>query len=312
MPPAPAAARPIGVIIPARNAAPWLADALGSLRAQTLADWRAVVVDDGSTDPTAAIAAGAGDGRIGLIRQAPQGVSAARNRGAAALADSRALLFLDADDWLAPDALARLDAALTHAPAAVAACGAYAPVTATAAPDRRLRAGAVRRAVGGAVLTRLLTRNLFANGGHLLLRTEATRQAGGFRPELSFAEDWDYWVRLALLGPFVAVPGRAPVLFVRRRAEGACLRAAPDPAAFAPALAAAFAHPDLHARFGPARLARLHRQMSTEADWVAGRALLWHGAARTALPRLRQALIARPSLRRAGLLALWQLRAWMR
>ncbi|MBW4093719.1 MAG: glycosyltransferase family 2 protein, partial [Proteobacteria bacterium] len=151
----------IGIVIPARNAAPWLGAALGSLRAQSLSHWQAVVVDDGSTDATAEVAASSADPRIGLIRQPPRGVSAARNRGAAALADSAALLFLDADDWLAPDALARLDTALRAAPEAVAACGPYAPVTAT---GRQLR---TRPAAGGDVLARLLTRNRFANGGHL-------------------------------------------------------------------------------------------------------------------------------------------------
>ncbi|MGH7042783.1 MAG: glycosyltransferase family 2 protein, partial [Acetobacteraceae bacterium] len=260
---------PIGIVIPARNAAPWLGTALRSVLAQTIADWRVVVVDDGSTDATASVAAGFADVRIRLIRQPPAGVSAARNRGIATLAGSAALLFLDADDWLAPDALARLAAELHAAPAAVAACGPYAPVTAAG-----LRLG-IRPAVGGDLLVRLLTRNRFVNGGHLLVRAAAVRQAGGFRPELSYGEDWDCWVRLAAIGQFVAIPGRAPVLFVRRRADGACLRAATDPAAFAPALEAAFGNPVLATRFAPGRLARLRRRMTAEADWVTGRALLW-------------------------------------
>lgn len=322
---------PIGIVIPARNAAPWLGTALRSLRTQTLADWRAMVVDDGSNDATAAVAAGLTDPRIALIRQPPSGVSAARNRGIAALAGSTALLFLDADDWLAPDALARLTAALHGAPEAIAACGPYATAAADA-PDPAFGAapvpregpctprspapsatsviwqsGPVKRGVGGDLLPRLLTRNLFANGGHLLVRTAAVQCAGGFRTDLSYGEDWEYWVRLAALGPFVAVPGRAPVLFVRRRPDGACLRAAPDPAAFAPAMAAAFAQPALGARFGRHRLARLRRRMAAEAEWVAGRALLSHGRRAEALRWLRRSWIARPSLRRAALLALWHL-----
>jgi Glycosyl transferase family 2 len=298
---------PIGIVIPARNAAPWLGTALRSLQAQTLPDWRAVVVDDGSTDHTAAVAAGFADPRILLIRQPPAGVSAARNRGIAALGAGAALLFLDADDWLAPDALARLAAALGTGPGAVGACGPYATVAADADTSGTHPEGPVKPAVGGDLLARLLTRNLFANGGHLLVRADAVRRAGGFRTDLSFGEDWEYWVRLAALGPYVAARGRAPVLFVRRRADGACLRAAPDPAAFAPALDVAFGHPDLPGRFGPARLARLRRRMTAEAEWVAGRALLWHGQRAAALDRLRRAWIARPGLRRAALLALWHL-----
>ncbi len=290
----------IGIVIPARDAAPWLGTALGSLRAQIVPHWQAVVVDDGSTDATAEVAARVADPRIALIRQPPSGVSAARNRGVAALGGCTALLFLDADDWLAPDALARLGAALHAAPAAVAACGPYTPVAAT---GRRLR---TKPAAGGDMLARLLTRNRFANGGHLLLRAAAARQAGSFRQDLSFGEDWEYWVRLATLGPFAATPGRAPVLFVRRRAEGACLGAATDPAAFAPAMNAAFANPALAARFAPDRLAHLRRQMAAEAEWVAGRALLWHGRRTDALAWLHRSFAARPGLRRAALLGLWR------
>ncbi len=293
---------PIGIVIPARDAAPWLGAALRSVLAQTLATWRVAVVDDGSTDPTATVAAGFTDPRITLIRQAPCGVSAARNRGIAALTGCAALLFLDADDWLAPDALARLAAALRAAPDAVAACGPCAPATEDGRP-----AGRALRPAAGDVLARLLTRNLFANGGHLLVRTAAVHRAGGFRPDLRYGEDWEYWVRIAALGRFVAAPGRAPLLFVRRRAEGAYLRAAADPAAFAPAMAAAFAAPALAERFGPRRLARLRRRMAAETEWVAGRALLWHGRRAEALGRLRRSWIARPGLRRAALLALWQL-----
>jgi len=138
------------------------------------------------------------------------------------------------------------------------------------------------------------------------MRRSAALRVGGFRPELRFAEDWEYWVRLAALGRFVAARGRAPVLFVRRRAAGAYLGAAADPAAFAPALAAAYAAPGLAARFGAARLARLRARMEAEAEWVAGRALLWHGRRAEALARLRLAWVARPGVKRAVLLAWWR------
>ena len=88
------------VVIPAFNAAATLAHAIESVRAQSWPAHEIIVVDDGSTDATAEIAAGF-DG-VRLIRQQNSGVSVARNAGAAA-ASGDWLAFLDADDWYAPD-----------------------------------------------------------------------------------------------------------------------------------------------------------------------------------------------------------------
>lgn len=91
------------VIIPAYNAAATLTRALDSVLAQTYAAHEIIVVDDGSTDATAAVAAGYGD-KIRYLRQDNAGVSAARNHGAQA-ASGDWLAFLDADDWYYPDRL---------------------------------------------------------------------------------------------------------------------------------------------------------------------------------------------------------------
>jgi glycosyltransferase involved in cell wall biosynthesis len=76
-----------------------------------------VVVDDGSTDATAAIAATyAGQNpRVRLVRQAQRGEGAARNAGIAA-SSGEWLLFLDADDWYSPDAVERFHAGAAAAP----------------------------------------------------------------------------------------------------------------------------------------------------------------------------------------------------
>jgi len=91
------------VIIPAFNAAATLARAIESVLAQSWPAHEIIVVDDGSTDADAEVAAGFGDA-VRLLRQANSGVSVARNAGAAA-ATGDWLAFLDADDWYAPDRL---------------------------------------------------------------------------------------------------------------------------------------------------------------------------------------------------------------
>src|SRR5262245_65366401 len=113
--------------IPAHNAAGTLAATLDSLLAQTRRDWQAIIVDDGSTDATRAVATGyaARDKRFSLLANddAPLGVSAARNRGLAA-ATGRWLLFLDADDTIEPAFVARMLGELeAHPDTRVVYCG---------------------------------------------------------------------------------------------------------------------------------------------------------------------------------------------
>lgn len=111
------------VLIAIHNAAPWLDACLDSLAAQTLPDFEAFCVDDCSTDGSPAIIARrcAADRRFIALRTAVNsGQAVARNLG---LRQARGTytLFVDADDWLAPDALERLAADLCATPAADAA-----------------------------------------------------------------------------------------------------------------------------------------------------------------------------------------------
>lgn len=291
----------IGVVIPAFNVAPWLGDAIRSVLAQTHADWSLIVVDDGSTDATAGIAATFPDDRIRLLQQPNAGVSAARNRGLAATA-ADAILFLDGDDWLAADALATLSATLAARPAAVAAASGHARVT---------PGGAVRHVpplAPGPLLPRLLVGNLFANGGHVLIRRTAIERAGGFNPTLSYGEDWELWTRLALQGEFVPVRSPEPLLFVRERAGSAYHCMATDPARFAPGVDAVYGNPDVIARVGPRRLARLRRRAEAEVAWVVGREMIRHGRSGSGRAWLVRSLLAAPRLKRLGLLGLSCLR----
>ena len=99
----------ISVIVPCYNAERWLPECIASLRGQTMEDFEALLVDDGSRDGTAGLLAGAAraDARLRVLRQENRGVSAARNR---ALGQARGewLFFLDADDVLPCDALETL------------------------------------------------------------------------------------------------------------------------------------------------------------------------------------------------------------
>lgn len=287
----------IAIIIPACNAAETLSDTLRSVLAQTHDKWRIVVVDDGSSDGTAEVAAAMHDPRVRIIRQANAGVSAARNRGLAAL-DGDAFLFLDADDCLAPHALARLDRALAATPTAVAATGAARFASCCGGRGTRRNLPAPNRDL----LPDLLVRNRLANCGQMLVRREVVRTIGGFRRGLSYGEDWEYTIRIAARGRFVAVPGSAPLLIVRERADGAYWQSVTDPAAIGPCLDAIFANPLVQARFSVDRLRRLRHLAEAENAWVVGRALLRQGHRSAGRSWLRKSVAAAPGLRRIALL----------
>ena len=108
----------ISVVIPAYNQEAYICDALASLARQKLGKWEleVLVVDDASTDETAALVEGFYDQLPGLklIRQPENsGVSAARNAGLAA-ATGEYFTFLDPDDWFAPEHIAALAESLSE------------------------------------------------------------------------------------------------------------------------------------------------------------------------------------------------------
>lgn len=105
----------ISVIVPVWNVAAHVGACLRSLAAQSLPDFEAIVVDDGSTDDSLARArsAVAGDARFRFLEQPNRGLSAARNAGLA-VARGAFVAFLDSDDRLAPDCLAALHGALAE------------------------------------------------------------------------------------------------------------------------------------------------------------------------------------------------------
>ena len=92
----------VSVIVPAYNSEAWIGECLDSVLAQTYPNWECVVVDDGSTDGTLAIAESYAqrDSRIRCLRQENQGPSVARNT-AVAHSHGEYILPLDADDMIA-------------------------------------------------------------------------------------------------------------------------------------------------------------------------------------------------------------------
>lgn len=99
----------VSVIVPAYNAGKYLGECLDSILSQSYRETEIIVVDDGSTDNTAAVADGyaVADSRLRIIRTPNRGVSAARNTGIET-ATGEWIMFADSDDALLPGAIEAL------------------------------------------------------------------------------------------------------------------------------------------------------------------------------------------------------------
>jgi glycosyltransferase involved in cell wall biosynthesis len=115
----------VSIVIPCYNAAPWVAQTIESALAQTWPAKELVLVNDGSTDDSLAIARRYEAGGLRVIDQPNRGASAARNAGLGA-SRGEFIQFLDADDLLAPDKIARQLPRLLAGGPGVIATGAWA------------------------------------------------------------------------------------------------------------------------------------------------------------------------------------------
>jgi glycosyltransferase involved in cell wall biosynthesis len=203
----------VSVVIPAYERADVVGRAIDSALAQTVTDIEVVVVDDGSTDDTAAAVDGYEDERVRLlVHETNRGVSAARNTGVDA-ATGEYVAFLDSDDEWLPR---KLDRQLsTLAARGDGWVGAYCDVRtaglsvagrlAALVSDRLFRSTAARE--GGRELAEsLLSMQVFMSPGSTLLVERAVLdRTDGFDEGLSIYEDWDLVLRVLALGQIAYV-----------------------------------------------------------------------------------------------------------
>jgi len=185
----------LSIVIPCYNQAHFLGDAIASVLAQTYSAVEIVVVDDGSTDDTAAIAARLASVRC--LRQPNRGLPAARNAGWKA-STGRYVVFLDADDRLLPHAATVGVAALTARPDAALAAGLERRIAADGSPlptPKRPRIESEHYAS--------LVRRCWIVVATAIYRRDALVAVGGFDERLRFAEDYDLYLRLAQRFPIV-------------------------------------------------------------------------------------------------------------
>ncbi len=230
----------ISVVVPAYNAARFLAPTMESVLRQTFAGWELIVVNDGSKDDTQAIAQAIADrdSRVRVFDQPNGGCGAARNFGLSqAHRDAEYIIFLDHDDIWEPAALQTLLATAQSLPDGVGAVGmvcvmqdAHAERTienaasqtnqmAQAAPAivppaaRDVDMGAARPAAKLLTFAEMVAFSQISTMGQTLIRRTALAAAGPLDPQCGPVDDWDLYLRLSLRGAFATTP--TPVIHWR-------------------------------------------------------------------------------------------------
>jgi ribosomal protein S7 len=185
----------VSVIVPTYNRADLIPYTINSVLSQTMSDWELIVVDDGSTDDTAAVVKRYQDDRVRYIRQENAGVSAARNRGVAH-ATGEYLCFLDSDDELMPQKLAQQTAYLDAHPSIGLVASGHLLIDREGQPLAQTLPWLSYPRLD--LDTLVLTCPIVLHA--VLLRKAWFARVGGFATNLSGAADHDLWLRLAYAG----------------------------------------------------------------------------------------------------------------
>jgi glycosyltransferase involved in cell wall biosynthesis len=187
----------VSVVIPCHNYDRFLAAAIESALGQSYSEMEVIVVDDGSTDDTAAVAAGYP--AVRYVWQANRGQGEASNRGLKE-ATGEFVLFLDADDVLEARAIEGLVRCLEERPECVLAYGHQQWIdlrgsVITGSAERTARAQTCLQ--GDPYAYMLRNNNPLRAPGAILHRSDAVRSAGAFAGDLGNAQDLDLNLRLA-------------------------------------------------------------------------------------------------------------------
>lgn len=209
----------VSVLMPVRDGARWLNEAVTSIRRQTFDEFEFVAIDDGSVDESADIleSHARSDRRIRVIRQERLGLVAALNRGLNE-AHGGLIARIDADDRAHPRRLERqiryLDA---HPEIGLVGCWA------DKIDEHGLSCGLVKPETEPDRLAAvLLRRNPFVHSS-VLMRSDLVEKVGGYRAAFEAAEDYDLWLRIAEVTKVANLPER--LVQYRWHSENATCRA---------------------------------------------------------------------------------------
>lgn len=208
----------VSILIPCHNAAPWLARTLESALAQTHSPTEIIVVDDGSTDASVAIATCFQARGVRLIQQPNRGAAAARNT-ALQHASGAYLQFLDADDLLHPEKIATQVDRLAAEPAGRMASGAWGAFFDDPAETRFNAEPVWRDAEPVEWLVLSWDGGGMMHPGAWLTPASVAKRAGPWNESLSLDDDGEYFCRVLLASSGVCFCSGARTYY-RRHAAG--------------------------------------------------------------------------------------------
>ena len=184
----------VSIVIPCYNQARYLGEAIESALGQTHSPVEVIVVDDGSSDETARVARS--HSSVQYLRQRNSGAPRARNAGLAA-SRGEFVLFLDADDRLLPEAVARGAAALAANPDWAFATGHVRLI----ANDGAVEGAPPQAHAGGDQFLALLRSNYIWSPGAVLYRRSVLESGGAFEPSARASADYELNIRVARQHP---------------------------------------------------------------------------------------------------------------
>lgn len=192
----------VNIVVPAYNAEAFIAETVRSALAQTFTDLQVTVIDDGSSDATAARAA-QDDPRVRVISQENRGMSRSRNRGMAEV-DSEFVALLDADDLWHPEKLRLQLQALQSRPDHDFCYTAFDVWHGEPRPAyfSEPRDGRVDESLSGWIYPRLILDN-HALPSSVVWRRSAWDRMGGFLTDDQKTDDWEYLVRASTQHRFI-------------------------------------------------------------------------------------------------------------
>lgn len=193
----------ISVIIPAYNSEKTIRETIESVLKQSFSDFELIIINDGSTDSTLAIASSiqVQDPRIKVFSYPNAGGAVSRNRGFSH-SSGEFIAFLDSDDLWTSDKLESQLKALQQNPQAGVA---YSWLDAIDEEGKFIRGGNYRNE-NGYIFAKLFLVPFVESGSNPLIRRQAFIDVGGFDESLPASQDYDLYLRLAALYEFVAVP----------------------------------------------------------------------------------------------------------